>query len=88
MVKLGETMRRREFILGTAANAWSFAAHAQQNEPGVIVPADPNDTEYQTWVGAFLQALAQLGWTIGRNMRIDIRWATPDQAKIGDTRPS
>jgi putative tryptophan/tyrosine transport system substrate-binding protein len=37
---------------------------------------------FQTWVGAFLQALAQLGWTIGRNMRIDIRWATANHAEI------
>jgi putative ABC transport system substrate-binding protein len=79
-------MKRREFILGGAASAWSFTTHAQQNERvrriGVILPAAPSDTEFQTWLGAFLQALAQLGWTIGRNMSVDIRWATPVAAEI------
>jgi putative ABC transport system substrate-binding protein len=75
-------MRRREFIglLGGAAAAWPLAAHAQQTERvrriGVLLPATANDPEYQAWFGAFLQALAQLGWTIGRNVRIDARWAT------------
>jgi len=49
---------------------------------GVILPAAANDAEFQTWVGAFLQALGQLGWTIGRNVRIDIRWATVNHAEI------
>jgi ABC-type uncharacterized transport system substrate-binding protein len=81
-------MRRREFItlLGGAAATWPIAARAQQDERvrriGVILPATANDTEFQIWMGAFLQALAQLGWTIGRNMRIDIHWATADAAKI------
>jgi putative tryptophan/tyrosine transport system substrate-binding protein len=79
-------MKRREFILGGAACAWSVTTRAQQNERirriGVILPAASSDIEYQTWLGAFLQALAELGWTIGRNMRVDIRWATPNSAKI------
>ena len=79
-------MRRREFVLGGAATAWSVTARAQQNERvrriGVILPAASDDAEYQIWLAAFLQALAQLGWTIGRNMRVDIRWATPNAAKI------
>ena len=79
-------MKRREFILGGAVSGWSFATHAQQNERvrriGVILPATSSDTEFQTWLGAFLQALAQLGWTIGRNMSVDIRWATPVGAEI------
>jgi hypothetical protein len=79
-LKLG-ALKRRDLILGSAASAWSFATHAQQSERvrriGVIVPAASSDTEFQTWLGAFLLALAQLGWTIGRNMRADIRWATP-----------
>jgi putative ABC transport system substrate-binding protein len=61
-------------------------ARAQQLERmrriGVILPAVANDAEFQTWVGAFLQALGQLGWTIGRNVRIDIRWATVNHAEI------
>jgi putative ABC transport system substrate-binding protein len=49
---------------------------------GILLPAAADDAEYQTRVGAFLQALALLGWTIGRNMRIDTRWATPNAADI------
>ncbi len=73
-------MHRREFItlLGGAA-AWPLATHAQQGERmrriGVILPAAADDSQYQTWVGAFLQALALLGWTIGRNVEIEYRWA-------------
>jgi putative tryptophan/tyrosine transport system substrate-binding protein len=73
-------MQRREFItlLGGAAAAWPLAARAQQGERmrrvGVLVPAAADDSQYQTSVGAFLQGLGQLGWTIGRNVRIDTRW--------------
>ena len=73
-------------FVGGAAATWPFAAWAQQPERmrriGVILPAAANDLEYQTWVGAFLQALAQLGWTIGHNVRIDTRWATANRAEI------
>ena len=79
-------MRRREFILGGAAAAWSVTARAQQDERvrriGVLLPAAADDAEVQIWLAAFLQALAQLGWTIGRNMRVDIHRATPNAAKI------
>jgi putative ABC transport system substrate-binding protein len=79
-------MRRREFILGGAATAWSITARAQQDERvkriGVLLPAAADDPAFQIWLAAFLQALAQLGWTIGRNMRLDIHWATPNAAKI------
>jgi putative ABC transport system substrate-binding protein len=81
-------MKRREFItlLGGAAVAWPLAVRAQQADKmrriGVILPAAANDAEFQTWVGAFLQALAQLGWIIGNNVRIDIRWATANAADI------
>jgi putative ABC transport system substrate-binding protein len=81
-------MQRRQFIvlLGGATAAWPLAARAQQGERmrriGVILPAAANDAEFQTWVGAFLQALAQLDWTIGNNVRIDIRWATANHAEI------
>ena len=80
-------MRRREFIilLGGAA-AWPLAARAQQSERmrriGILLPAAANDADFQTWVGAFLQELALLGWTIGRNVRIDIHWATANHAEI------
>ena len=75
-------MKRREFIslLGGVA-AWPVAARAQQGERmrriGVLLPASSDDAHYQIWLGAFLQGLAQSGWNIGQNVRIDIRWATP-----------
>ena len=81
-------MRRRDFIKGMAGSAaatWPLAARAQQTDHvrriGVLLPAASNDPNYQAWFGAFLQALAQSGWTIGRNMRIDIRWA-PNTADV------
>jgi putative tryptophan/tyrosine transport system substrate-binding protein len=80
-------LKRRQFItlLGGAAT-WPLAARAQQPERtrriGIILPAAADDAEFQTWVGAFLQALALLGWTIGRNVRIDTRWATANAAEI------
>jgi putative ABC transport system substrate-binding protein len=49
---------------------------------GVLLPATADDPEYQARIGAFLQGLAQLGWTIGRNVRIDTRWATANAADI------
>jgi putative tryptophan/tyrosine transport system substrate-binding protein len=81
-------MRRREFlgVLGSAAAAWPVVARAQQTDRGrrigILLPATADDAVFQTRVGAFLQALALLGWTIGRNMQIDIRWATADAAEI------
>ena len=83
--------KRREFItlLGGGA-AWPLAARAQQADRmrriGMILPAAADDAGFQAWVGAFLQALALLGWTIGRNVRIDTRWATADAAEFVDTR--
>jgi putative ABC transport system substrate-binding protein len=80
-------MNRRSFIaaLGVAA-AWPLAARAQQPDQmrriGVLLPAAADDPEWQARVGAFLQALALLGWTIGRNMRIDTRWAGANAAEI------
>ena len=74
-------MKRREFItlLGGAVAAWPLAARAQQTERmrriGVLLSTAADDPVFQTWVGAFLQGLQQLGWTIGRNLQIDIRWA-------------
>src|SRR5438067_979311 len=80
-------MKRREFItlLGGAA-VWPLAARAQQPDGmrriGVLVPAAADDPVFQAWVGAFLQGLALLGWTLGRNVRIDTRWATANAADI------
>ncbi len=81
-------MKRREFVrlLGGAVAAWPLEARAQQAERmrhiGVLLPATADDTEFQTRVGAFMQELQQLGWSIGRNVRIDTRWATTNPAEI------
>jgi putative tryptophan/tyrosine transport system substrate-binding protein len=84
-------MQRRGFFtfLGGAAAAPALlplAARAQERERmrriGVLLPASADDTEYQARIGAFLQGLQQLGWIIGRNVRVDIRWATPNAADI------
>ena len=81
-------MRRREFItlIGGAAAAWPFAVRAQQPERmrriGILLPAAADDAEFQAWVGSFPQGLQQLGWTIGRNVQIDTRWATANAAAI------
>ena len=75
-------MNRRAFIslLGGAAATWPLAARAEQGERmrriGVLMPQTADDQEAQTRVGAFVQALSQLGWTIGHNVRIDYRWGT------------
>jgi putative tryptophan/tyrosine transport system substrate-binding protein len=77
-------MRRREFIalLGGAAMAWPLAAHAQQPDRmrriGVLVPLDENDPEAKTYLAGFTQGLAELGWTDGRNLRMEVRWAAAD----------
>ena len=79
---LGEKMRRRDFIrgLGGAAATWPLAVRAQQDERvrriGVLVASPADDAELQARVAAFKEGLAQLGWTEGRNVRIDTRWAT------------
>jgi putative tryptophan/tyrosine transport system substrate-binding protein len=76
-------MRRREFIaLASGAVAWPSAAHAQEQERvrriGVLMGYAEDDPEAQLRLAAFTQALAALGWTEGRNLRIDIRWSAGD----------
>jgi putative tryptophan/tyrosine transport system substrate-binding protein len=74
-------LRRREFItlLGGAAASWPFAARAQQAERmqriGVLMNVAADDAEGRGRVAAFQQALQQLGWADGRDVRIDYRWA-------------
>jgi putative ABC transport system substrate-binding protein len=75
-------MRRREFmaLIGGVAAAWPLAARAQQGERmrliGVLLPLAKDDPRYQPWLTAFRQGLQELGWVDGRNIRMDIHWAT------------
>ena len=79
-------MQRREFIklIGGAAAPWPLAARAQQSERvrriGVLMGYAESDSEAQAHIAAFRDGLQKLGWTEGRNTRIDTRWATPDDA--------
>jgi putative tryptophan/tyrosine transport system substrate-binding protein len=73
-------MRRREFItLVGGAVAWPFAARGQQPDKirrvGILMPWTVDDPVAKARVAAFQQMLQQLGWTEGRNIRIDTRWA-------------
>jgi putative ABC transport system substrate-binding protein len=80
-------MIRRDFItlLGGAA-AWPLAALAQQpvrmRRIGVLMPLDENDPVWKPRLSAFTQALPDLGWTEGRNARMDLRWAGDDTNRI------
>jgi putative ABC transport system substrate-binding protein len=80
-------VRRRDFIKVIAASAaWPLAAQAQQPERvrriGVLHSGAADDPHIQARNTAFLQALQQLGWTEGRNIRLDIRWAAADAERI------
>jgi putative ABC transport system substrate-binding protein len=80
-------IKRREFIgaLGGAA-AWPLAVHAQQGDRvrriGVLTPCDETDPVRKSYVSAITQALAGLGWTNGRNLRMDVRWGGDDINRI------
>src|SRR4030081_1100661 len=81
-------MRRREFItlIGGATVSWPLTARAQQGERmrrmGVFFRGAADDPEYRARNAAFLQGLGELGWTVGRNVRIDTRWGAGDPANI------
>src|SRR5262245_38826996 len=81
-------MERREFILALAGAAvWPLAARAQQSAGrmrriGVLMPLPADDPVVQARVAAFAQGLQQSGWTIGRNVQIDTRWAAADADRI------
>ena len=78
-------MRRREFIAGLGAAAWPLTARAQQGDRvrriGMLM-LNENDPAQQTSVSAFTQALAGLGWTDGRNLRMDLRWGRTDINRV------
>jgi ABC-type uncharacterized transport system substrate-binding protein len=80
-------MRRREFItLVGGAAAWPLSGYAQQGEQlrriGILLNAAADDPQFKTWVEAFLQSLKQLGWTDGRNMKIDYRWGAGEAERV------
>jgi putative tryptophan/tyrosine transport system substrate-binding protein len=81
-------MKRRGFItlLGGAAATWPLMARAQQSERvrrvGVLMNLAADDLQGQARVAAFLQGLQMLGWTDGRNIRIDYRWGGGDADRI------
>jgi putative ABC transport system substrate-binding protein len=80
-------MRRREFIAGLgSAGAWPVVARAQQGDRvrrvGVLRAGDEKDPEQKRLNSAFTQAFADLGWTDGRNVRIDLRWAAGDSNRM------
>src|SRR5215510_4893990 len=83
------TIGRRELLaaLGGAAAAWPLTARAQQagavRRIGVLTGLAANDPEGQARIAAFLQGLEESGWSVGRNVRIDIRWSAGNAA---DTR--
>jgi putative tryptophan/tyrosine transport system substrate-binding protein len=78
------TIGRRELLaaLGSAPAAWPLAAGAQQRERmrriGVLMNLGSDDAEGQARNAAFLQGLQELGWTVGRNVRIEYRWGAGD----------
>src|SRR5215813_8097388 len=81
-------LRRREFItlVGSAAAVWPLAARAQQPEGmrrvGVLMAFAENDPEAQASITTFRQAPQKLGWSDGRNVRIDCRWGGADRERI------
>src|SRR5262249_27996532 len=78
-------VRRREFItlVGGAAVAWPLAARAQQRERRVAVLMSlADDSEGQVRLAAFLRGLAAMGWSDGRNVRIDTRWGAGDTDRM------
>jgi len=77
-------LRRRQFLtlIGGAAVSWPLAVRAQQSGAtrriGIFMPGVVDDVEFQAFNAAFLQRLAELGWIVGRNVRIEYRWGAGD----------
>src|SRR5712691_9474586 len=82
--RMASHIERRKFLatLGGAVAAWPLAAHAQQREQmrriGVLMNLGSDDAYGQARNAAFLQGLQELGWTVGRNVRIEYRWGGGD----------
>ena len=81
---LGGQMRRREFIslVGTAVAAWPVVTRAQQygqiRRIGVLMNIAENDPQSALWVSALVRGLEEQGWSLGKNVQIDYRWAGGD----------
>ena len=80
-------MKRRTFIAGLGSTAaWPVVARAQQGDRvrriGLLMGGDENDPERKVRLSALTQGLADLGWTDGRNVRMDIRWPGADANRI------
>src|SRR6516225_1204604 len=79
-------MRRREFIAGLGGATWSVVALAQQGDRvrrvGVLVGLAEDDPEIQGRLAAFRQGMQQRGWSEGRNLQIDYRWAGPEAERV------
>ena len=90
---LGPEMRRREFlgVLGGVAVSWPLVAHGQQASrlPRVLawIGTNRNDPEFQLRAGVFRDTMRELGWTDGRNARIDVRWSanSPEDIRAAAT---
>jgi putative ABC transport system substrate-binding protein len=80
-------IRRRDFIAGLGyAAAWPVVARAQQPDRmrriGVLIGGNENDPEMKRRLAAFTQTLAGLGWAVGRNVQMDLRWGRVDANRI------
>src|SRR4051794_20333108 len=82
----GDRMRRRELIAGLGATVWPLHAQAQQADRirhiGVLMTLAAGDQQSQRRITAFVQGLETLGWTEGRNVRIDYRWSAANAEDI------
>src|SRR5262245_31638998 len=79
-------MRRREFVrlIGGAAAGWPVAAFGQQpvKSPVVGFLVAGSQPSHGAWVAAFAQRMSELGWTEGRNVTIEYRWAAGDNQRM------
>jgi len=80
-------VRRRDFIKVIAGStaAWPLSARAQREQMktiGILLPGTADDPVFQARLAAFYQELALVGWSIGRNVRIEPRWATANAAEL------
>jgi putative ABC transport system substrate-binding protein len=80
-------MRRRTFIAGLGSTAaWPIAARAQRPDRmrrmGVLMGFDENDPVSKVWLSGLMQGLAESGWTEGRNLRVDVRWAASNAVRM------